>query len=98
MLVQAHRTPDPRLPQAETHLDTVSLGSQASVNPVRVNTTIVGVTPLILMATPFRAPVTARKEAIITDTGRSNCQQVRYRPLLQLVSEITASRPICLHH
>jgi hypothetical protein len=95
MLVQVHLTQGPRPPQAKIHLDTVSLGSQASV---RANTTIVGVTPLILMPTPFRAPVTARKEAIIIDTDRSNCQQVRYRPLLQLVSEITASRPICLHH
>jgi hypothetical protein len=98
MLAQAHRTQGPRPPQAETHLDTVSLGSQASVNRVRANTTIVGMTPLILMPTPFRAPVTARKEAIIIDTDRSNCQQVRYRPLLQLVSEITASRPMGLHH
>ncbi|KIM71400.1 hypothetical protein PILCRDRAFT_755129 [Piloderma croceum F 1598] len=87
-LMQAHRTQGLRSPQAKTHLDTVCLGSQTSVNPVRVNITIVGVTPPILMATPFRAPVTARKEAIIIDT---NCQQVRYRPLLQPVSEITAS-------
>ena len=78
ILVQAHRTQGPRPPQAETHLDTVCLGSQALVNLVRVKIGIVGVTPSILMATPIHAPVTARKEAIIMDTDRSNCVIVRF--------------------
>jgi hypothetical protein len=97
--MQAHRTQDPRPPQAETHLDTVCLGSQTSANLVRVNTTIVGVTPSILIVIPLRAPVTApsRKEAIMIDTEPSNCQQVRCCPLPQLVSEVTASRPIHLY-
>jgi hypothetical protein len=72
--MQAHRTPGLRLSRAETLLD---MGCQASA------LMIVGVIPWIPMATPFRAPVTARKEAInLIDIDRTNCQQARHRPPL----------------